>query len=155
MRHNVIKLQLISLFGKALCSLRCLIHFLYLAQYIVLVIGFRTLQTMCLFILSNHFIWSLHTSKFFIKDFSKYKLFLRLNIELKTTLIIRGGSRTAATSRMERFVIIVNCYYKALHLGCSSNPRSASDNSLCRRNYDAGVVRAKSSLLVLLPNLKF
>ena len=155
MRHNVIKLQLISLFGKALCSLECLIDFLYLAQYIVLVIGFRTLQTMCSCILSNHFIWSLHTSKFFIKDFSKYKLFLRLNIELKTTLIIRGGSRTAATSRMERFVIIVNCYYKALHLGCSSNPRSASDNSLCRRNYDAGVVRAKSSLLVLLLNLKF
>ena len=110
MRHNVIKLQLISLFGKALCSLRCLIHFLYLAQYIVLVIGFRTLQTMCLFILSNHFIWSLHTNKFFIKEFSKYKLFLRLNVELKTTVITRGGSRTAATSKMERFVIIVNCY---------------------------------------------
>ena len=155
MRHNVIKLYIISLFGKALCSLKCLIHFLYLAQYIVLVIGFRTLQTMCSCILSNHFIWSLHTSKFFIKDFSKYKLFLRLNIELKTTLIIRGGSRTAATSKIERFVIIVNCYYKALHLGCCSNPRSASDNSLCRRNYDTGVVRAKSSLLVLLPNLKF
>ena len=155
MRHNVIKLQLISLFGKALCSLECLIHFLYLALYIVLVIGFRTLQTMCSCILSNHLIWSLHTSKFFIKDFSKYKPFLRLSIELKTTLIIRGGSRTAATSKMEGFVIIVNCYYKALHLVCCSNPRSASDNSLCHRNYDTGVVRAKSSLLVLLPNLKF
>ena len=36
----------------------------------------------------------------------------------------RGGSRTAATSKMERFVIIVNgfqpfnYYHKALHLGC-------------------------------------
>ena len=30
----------------------------------------------------------------------------------------RGGSRTAATSKMERFVIIVNGFYhKALHLG--------------------------------------
>ena len=39
---------------------------------------------------------------------------------------LRGGSRTAATSKMERFVIIVNDYHKALHLGCCSNPRFAS-----------------------------
>ena len=46
----------------------------------------------------------------------------------------RGGSRAAATSKMERFVIIVNgwkleavnYYHKALHLGCCSSPRSAS-----------------------------
>ena len=48
----------------------------------------------------------------------------------------RGGSRTAATSKMERFVMIVNgwkpltiitkSYHKALHLGCCSSPRSAS-----------------------------
>ena len=39
----------------------------------------------------------------------------------------RGGSRTAATSKMERFVIIVNGYYhKVLHLGCCSSPRSTS-----------------------------
>ena len=31
--------------------------------------------------------------------------------------IPRGGSRTAATSNIERFVIIVNYYHKALHLG--------------------------------------
>ena len=37
----------------------------------------------------------------------------------------RGGSRTAATSKNERFVII-NYYHKALHLGCCSSPRSAS-----------------------------
>ena len=50
----------------------------------------------------------------------------------------RGGSRTAATSKMERFVMIVNgwkpltiitkSYHKALHLGCCSSPRSASGN---------------------------
>ena len=42
----------------------------------------------------------------------------------------RGGSRTAATYKMERFVIIaaaVNYYHKALHLGCCSSPRPASD----------------------------
>ena len=46
----------------------------------------------------------------------------------------RGGSRTAATSKMERFVIIVNgwkleavnYYHKVLHLGYCSSPRSAS-----------------------------
>ena len=39
----------------------------------------------------------------------------------------RGGSRTAATSKMERFVVIVNGYYhKALHLGSCSSSRSAS-----------------------------
>ena len=53
----------------------------------------------------------------------------------------RGKSRTAATSKMEPFVIIVNgalCdnslrypaakyYHKALHFGCCSSPRSASE----------------------------
>ena len=43
----------------------------------------------------------------------------------------RGGSRTAATSKMKHFVIIVNgkkplTYHKELHLGCCSSPRSAS-----------------------------
>ena len=38
---------------------------------------------------------------------------------------VRGGSRAAATSTMERFVIIVN-YHKALHLGCCSSLRSTS-----------------------------
>ena len=38
----------------------------------------------------------------------------------------RGGSTAAATSKMERFVIIVNgC---KLHLGCCSSPRSACAN---------------------------
>ena len=62
----------------------------------------------------------------------------------------RGGSRTAAISKMERFVIIVNgfqlpavnYYHKALHLGCCSSPRSASsycstvesDRFRCRRS---------------------
>ena len=35
----------------------------------------------------------------------------------------RGGSRTTATSKMERFVIIVNGF----HLGCCSSPRTASE----------------------------
>ena len=51
---------------------------------------------------------------------------------------IRGGSRAAATSKMECFVIIVNdwkleavnYYRKELHLGCCSSPRSASENGL-------------------------
>ena len=53
---------------------------------------------------------------------------------------IRGGYRAAATSKMERFVIIVtdwklkavNYYHKGLHQGCLSSPRSASDNHLIR-----------------------
>ena len=47
-------------------------------------------------------------------------------------IVIRGGSRTAATPKMERFVTIVNGfqdYDKALHLGCCSSPRSASGNN--------------------------
>ena len=49
-------------------------------------------------------------------------------------LTTRGGSRAAATSKMESFMIIVkrlppvNYYHKALHLGCCSSPRSTSDN---------------------------
>ena len=34
----------------------------------------------------------------------------------KTLQFIRDGSRAAATSKMERFVIIVNDYDKGLHL---------------------------------------
>ena len=45
-------------------------------------------------------------------------------------VIIRGGSRAAATFKMERFMIIVNYYHKVLHLGCCSSPRSASDHYL-------------------------
>ena len=46
----------------------------------------------------------------------------------RITMHPRGGSRTAATSKMERFMIMeaVNYYHKALHLGCCSSPRSAS-----------------------------
>ena len=42
---------------------------------------------------------------------------------------IRGGSRTAATSKMEHFVKIVDGFqlHKELHLACCSSPRSASD----------------------------
>ena len=44
-------------------------------------------------------------------------------------LELRVGSRATATSKIERFVIIVNgCvnyYHKALHLGCCSSPRPA------------------------------
>ena len=40
----------------------------------------------------------------------------------------RDGSRTTAASKMERFAIIaVNHYHKALHLGCCSSPRFASE----------------------------
>ena len=55
---------------------------------------------------------------------------------LTEEVLNRGRCRTAATSKMERFVIIVNglehfviivnYYHKVLHLGCCSSPRSAS-----------------------------
>ena len=60
---------------------------------------------------------------------------------------IRGGSKAPATSKMERFVIIVNgfqpltiitklpavnYYHKALHLGCCSHPRSAAGNKFAQ-----------------------
>ena len=46
--------------------------------------------------------------------------------------MLRGGSRTAATSKIELFVVIVNgleavrYYDKELRLGCCSSTRSAS-----------------------------
>ena len=51
-------------------------------------------------------------------------------------LMDRGGCRTAATSKMKRFVIIVNgwkpfsYYHKVLNLGCCSSSRSVSDGNL-------------------------
>ena len=51
-----------------------------------------------------------------------------INALSKYVNISRGGSRAAATSKMERFMIIVNGYFhKALHLECCSSPRSDSD----------------------------
>ena len=56
----------------------------------------------------------------------------------QTFTVIRGGSRTAATSKMERFVNnsyrvpAVNYYHKALHLGCCNSPRSASGHSIAK-----------------------
>ena len=39
----------------------------------------------------------------------------------------RGGSRTAAASKMERFVIIIcGNNHKTLHLGCCKSPKCAS-----------------------------
>ena len=40
--------------------------------------------------------------------------------------LIRGGSRAVATSKMERFVIIINGW--KLNLGCCNSPSSASDS---------------------------
>ena len=45
---------------------------------------------------------------------------------------VRGGSRAAATSKMERLEA-VNYYHKVLHLGCCSIPRSASETHSFRR----------------------
>ena len=56
--------------------------------------------------------------------------FLIINCVLQICQIYpkpRGGSRTAVTSKMELFVIILNYYHKVLHLGCCSSPRSASE----------------------------
>ena len=49
----------------------------------------------------------------------------------------RGGSRTATTSKVERFVIIVNSF----HLGCCSSLRSASEK------YDALTKCSKNRLI--------
>ena len=53
--------------------------------------------------------------------------------------MLRGGSRTAATSKIELFVVIVNSlksviyYHKELHFGCCSSTRSASGTHLTWR----------------------
>ena len=70
-----------------------------------------------------------------------------LGVPKNFSKLTRGGSRAAATSKMECFAIIVNgfqpltiitkhsildvavavnYYHKALHLGCCSSPRSVS-----------------------------
>ena len=55
-------------------------------------------------------------------------LFLQTNelINDDASRKISGGSRTAATSKMELFLIIVNGFH--LHLGCCSSLRSVSEN---------------------------
>ena len=67
----------------------------------------------------------------------------------------RGGSRAAATSKMERFVIIVNGwkhYHKALHLGCCSSPRSASEyyRTLFGRGFISKLIQKQLPLKTLL-----
>ena len=56
-------------------------------------------------------------------------------ISSKNISVFRDGCRTAATSKIERSVIIVNgwkpnYYHKALHLGSCSSPRSTSGFAL-------------------------
>ena len=58
-----------------------------------------------------------------------------LNIDL------RGGSRAAATSKTEHFVIIVNGFYKALHRKCCSSPRSASGSGDRGKEWDCNYRR--------------
>ena len=79
-------------------------------------------------------IYQSHTlkSSFFVSiDFNKTGSVVAL-----PSLMDRGGSRTAVTSKMERFVIIVNgwklfgYYHKVLYLGCCSSSRSVSDGIL-------------------------
>ena len=50
----------------------------------------------------------------------------------KFVTMLKGGSRTAATSKIEHFVITVNGWNPLtvttkLHLGCCSSPTSTSD----------------------------
>ena len=50
-------------------------------------------------------------------------IIINLNLHNIAKTPLKGGSRTAVTSKMERFVIIVNgCnyYHKALHFECQS-----------------------------------
>ena len=53
----------------------------------------------------------------------------------------RGGSRAAATSKTEHFVIIVNGFYKALHRKCCSSPRSASGSGDRGKEWDCNYRR--------------
>ena len=70
--------------------------------------------------------------KKFMKKYQIYSARNSCKFHSKLYMInIRGGSRTAATSNMKRFVIIVNgfqpYYHKALHLGCCNSLRSISE----------------------------
>ena len=99
-------------------------------------------------------------------------VFIRSNLE-KCTVIsyldsrsIRGGSRAAATSKIEWFVIIVNSsqlsavnyYHKALHLGSCSSPRSAAEhNEKFSEDLDLGQDSAssRSRSIHCVKNLRF
>ena len=64
-------------------------------------------------------------------EFLKSTLISRVNEVLTFGQGRGGGSRIAATSKMEFFVIILCDYYhKQLHLGWCSSPRSASGPNL-------------------------
>ena len=65
--------------------------------------------------------WNVHE----IYHKSQEKFLKGIHQEGWSWCVIRGRSRAATTSKMERFV--TNHYHKALHLGCCSSPRSASD----------------------------
>ena len=52
---------------------------------------------------------------------------------------LRGGSRSTATSKMERFVAI------ALHLGCCNSPRSASASSKEESEAEPAVIPSRSN----------
>ena len=84
----------------------------------------------------------------------------------KTFMVYRGGSRAAATSKMEWFVIIVNSsqlsavnyYHKALHLGSRSSPRSAAEhNEKFSEDLDLGQDSAssRSRSIHCVKNLRF
>ena len=79
---------------------------------------------------SASFFWIIlfvYISKITIKVLIELTLYV--SISWLDNSVTSGGSRTAATSKMERFVIIVNVnyYHRALHLGWWS----ASGNKYC------------------------
>ena len=78
-----------------------------------------------------HLSLNLHSELKFASTKEEKGIFLAKDYYLH---ICRGGSRTAATCKMERFVIIVNYYHKALHLARCSSPRSASAFALFRNS---------------------
>ena len=67
-----------------------------------------------------------------------------------------GGSRTAAASKMERFVIIVNGF-QLLHLGCCSSPRSASEKAATKFlvSFDRNLIVSTSSLRISWQKIKY
>ena len=67
-------------------------------------------------------------------------------------IVIRGGSETAATSKMELFVIIVNGCHKVLYLGCYSSPRSAASGYF--RNIICKISAGEFINVIFLVNLK-
>ena len=83
--------------------------------------------------------------------------FLKLCSKMALMLLPEtGGSRTAAASKMERFVIIFN-RIQLLHLGCCSSPRSASGKAATKFPviFDRNLIVSTSSVKISWQKVKY